>query len=104
MNFGGGMGNILKQAQQMQARMAKAKEELALKSVEASAGGGAVKAVVTGDMKIQSLEIDPAMLKDADAAMLQDLVMAAVNQALEKSQEMAGAEMAKLTGGFKLPF
>jgi len=105
MNFGGGgMGNMLKQAQQMQARMAKLKEELATRTVEASSGGGAVKAVATGDLKLQSLSIEPGLLKDGDAAMLQDLVLAACNQALEKAQEMAGAEMSKITGGFKLPF
>lgn len=105
--FGGGgnMGNMLKQAQQLQARMAKLKEELNLKEVQGSAGGGAVTVVATCDMKIKSLTISPELLgPDGDVAMLQDLVQGACNQALEKAQETASAEMSKLTGGFKLPF
>ena len=107
MGFGGGMGNmgnIMKQAQQMQVRMEKVKEELASKEVDASAGGGAVSVVATCDMKIKKVTIDPELLKDADAAMLEDLVQAACNGALDKAQETAGAEMNKVTGGMKLPF
>jgi hypothetical protein len=103
MNFGG-MGNMLKQAQQMQARMAKLKEELAERSCEASAGGGAVIAVASGDLQVKSITIDPELAKSGDAAMLQDLVLAAVNQALAKAQDLAAGEMSKITGGFKLPF
>ena len=103
MNFGG-MGNMLKQAQQLQARMAKLKEELSQKTCEASAGGGAVTVVASCDFQIKQVKINPEILKEADAAMVEDLVLAASNAALSKAQETASAEMSKLTGGFKLPF
>jgi DNA-binding YbaB/EbfC family protein len=104
--FGGGgnMGNMLKQAQQLQARMAKLKEELVSREVTASAGGGAVTAVATCDIKLKSVEISDELAKGGDKEMLQDLVLAACNAALEQAQSTAGAEMSKLTGGFKLPF
>src|SRR5262245_28128722 len=103
MNFGN-MGNMLKQAQQMQARMAKLKEELATRECEATAGGGAVAVTASGDFQLKQVTISPELLKDADAAMIQDLIMAAANSALSKAQETAAAEMSKITGGFKLPF
>jgi DNA-binding YbaB/EbfC family protein len=103
MNFGG-MGNMLKQAQQLQARMAKLKEELALKECEASSGGGAVTVKASCDFQIKSVKIKPELLSAGDASMLEDLVLTASNQALQQAQEMASAEMSKLTGGFKLPF
>ncbi len=105
--FGGGgnMGNMLKQAQQMQAKMAQLKEALADKEVQASAGGGAVTVLASCDMKIKKLTIQPELVgANADISMLEDLVQGACNQALEKAQETASAEMSKLTGGFKLPF
>ena len=104
--FGGGnnMGNMLKQAQQLQARMAKLKEDLALREVTASAGGGAVNTVASCDLKLKSISIDDELIKAGDKEMLQDLVLAACNAALEQAQSTAGAEMSKLTGGFKLPF
>ena len=104
--FGGGgnMGNMLKQAQQLQARMAKLKEELVSREVTASAGGGAVTVVATCDIKLKSVEISDELAKGGDKEMLQDLVLAACNAALEQAQSTAGAEMSKLTGGFKLPF
>jgi DNA-binding YbaB/EbfC family protein len=102
--FPGNMGNMLKQAQQMQARMAKLKEELALRDVTASAGGGAVTVTASCDLKLKSVVIQDELAKGGDKDLIQDLVMAACNAALEQAQSAAGAEMSKLTGGFKLPF
>jgi DNA-binding YbaB/EbfC family protein len=98
------MGNMLKQAQQMQARMAKLKEDLATREVTASAGGGAVTVVASCDLKLKSVTIDEELAKGGDKEMLQDLVLAACNAALDQAQSTAAAEMSKLTGGFKLPF
>jgi DNA-binding YbaB/EbfC family protein len=102
--FPGNMGNMLKQAQQMQARMAKLKEDLAGQEVQASAGGGAVTVTATCDLKLKSVVINEDLAGSGDREMLQDLVLAACNAALEQAQSTAGAEMSKLTGGFKLPF
>ena len=99
----GGIGNIMKQAQQMQRRMAELQEELGKKQVEASAGGGMVTAVVSGKQQLLELKIDPAAVDPEDVEMLQDLVLAAVNDALSKSQEMVASEMGKLTGGMNIP-
>lgn len=98
-----GIGNIMKQAQQMQRRMAQLQEELASKQVEASAGGGMVTATVSGKQQLLNLKIDPAVVDPEDVEMLQDLVTAAVNEALKLSQQMAGEEMSKLTGGLSIP-
>ena len=95
--------NMLKQAQQIQARLAKVQEELELVKVEASAGGGAVKVVCTGKQRIESIAIDAAAVDPDDVEMLQDLVLAAVNEALEKSQTVANEQMSAITGGLKLP-
>jgi DNA-binding YbaB/EbfC family protein len=103
MNFGG-MGNMLKQAQQLQAKMAKLKEELGGRECEASSGGGAVTVVASCDFQIKKVTIKPELLSAGDASMLEDLVLLASNAALSKAQETASAEMSKLTGGFKLPF
>jgi hypothetical protein len=99
----GGLGNIMKQAQQMQRRMAQLQEEMANKQVEASAGGGMVTAVVNGKQQLLDLKIDPAAVDPEDVEMLQDLVMAAVNEAIKQSQQMAQEEMSKLTGGLNIP-
>lgn len=99
----GGIGNIMKQAQQMQRRMAEVQEELANKQVEATAGGGMVTATVSGKQQLLALKIDPAVVDPEDVEMLQDLVTAAVNEALKQSQQMAGEEMSKLTGGLNIP-
>ncbi len=93
----------MKQAQQVQARMMKLQEELALKTVEASAGGGMVTAVVNGRFEVLSLKIEKDVVTPDDIEMLQDLVMAAVNEGLRKAQEMAQAEMSKITGGLQIP-
>jgi len=96
-------GKIMKQAQQVQARMMKLQEELALKTVEASAGGGMVTAVVNGRFEIVSLKIEKDVVNPDDVEMLQDLVAAAVNEGVRKAQEMAQAEMSKITGGLQIP-
>ena len=97
------MGQIMKQAQQFQARIAKLQEELGDRTVEASAGGGMVTVVANGRQEIVSIEIDPEVIDAEDKEMLQDLVMAAVNDALTKAKEMMNEEMGKLTKGMNLP-
>ncbi len=98
-----GIGNLMKQAQQMQARMAKMQEEVGKRTVEASAGGGMVKVVANGKQEILSLVMEPEVVDPDDIEMLQDLVLAAVNEALRKAQAMMTDEMSKLTGGLKIP-
>ena len=98
----GGIGNIMKQAQQMQRRMAELQEELENKQVEASAGGGMVTAVVSGKQQLLDLKIEPAVVDPEDVEMLQDLITAAVNEAIKQSQQMAQEEMAKVTGGLNI--
>ncbi len=92
--------NMMKQ---MQNRLMKMQEELAEETVEASSGGGVVKAVVTGQQKLVSIQIDPAAVDPDDVEMLQDLVVVAVNDALTKAQELAAQRLAGLTGGMKIP-
>jgi nucleoid-associated protein EbfC len=96
-------GNIIKQAQQMQAKMARLQEELAQKTVEASAGGGMVTAVVNGKNELISLKIEKDVVNPDDVEMLQDLIVAAVNEGVRKAQEIATAEMSKITGGLNIP-
>jgi DNA-binding YbaB/EbfC family protein len=98
-----GMGNVMKQAQKLQTQMMKLQEELAEKTVETSAGGGMVRVVANGKQQIISIDIEKEVVDPEDVDMLQDLVLAAVNDALTKSQEMVSSEMAKLTGGMKIP-
>lgn len=98
----GGM-NIVKQAQLMQQKMLRKQAELEEMTIEAAAGGGVVKVVVTGKQKIQSLEIDKSVVDPEDVEMLQDLVLAAVNEGIQKSHDMVQAEMAKVTGGLNVP-
>lgn len=98
-----GMGDMMKQAQKLQARMLKIQEELAEKTVESAAGGGMIKVVATGRQQIVSIRIEKEVVNPEDVEMLQDLILAAVNDALSKSQEMVAAEMGKLTGGLNLP-
>lgn len=97
------MGNIMKQAQQMQQKMARMQEELQDRTVEASAGGGMVTAVVNGRQQVVSITIEQGVVDPEDVDMLQDLIVAAVNEALKKSQEMAQEEMSKITGGLNMP-
>ena len=98
-----GMANMMKQAQKLQAKMLKLQEELAEKTVETSAGGGMVKVVANGKQQIVAIQIEKEVVDPEDVDMLQDLILAAVNDALQKSQEMVSAEMSKLTGGLNLP-
>ena len=98
-----GFGNILKQAQQMHAKIAQLQEEMAGKTVEASSGGGMVNVVINGKQEIQSMRIDPEVVNREDIEMLQDLIVAAVNEAIRKSQEMMTEEMKKITGGLNIP-
>jgi len=98
-----GMGNMMKQAQKLQAKIFKLQEELADKTVETSVGGGMVKAVANGKQELLSISIDREVVDADDVQMLEDLVVAAVNDVLKKSQEMVSAEMTKLTGGFNIP-
>jgi len=93
----------MKQAQKLQEKMAKVQEELASKTVEATAGGGMVTAVVNGRFELTSIRIEKDVVNPDDVEMLQDLIVAAVNEGVRRAQEMASAEMAKVTGGMKLP-
>ena len=99
---GGGQAGMMQQLQRMQQQMAEAQEHLAQETVTATAGGGAAKVTMTGDQKCQSVEIDPVLLKEADAEMLQDLLLTAINLALDKSRELQEKVMGPLAGG--LPF
>ncbi|MDR0347847.1 MAG: YbaB/EbfC family nucleoid-associated protein [Coriobacteriales bacterium] len=98
------MKKMMKQAQKMQAELAKAQEEVALLTAEGSAGGGVVKAVAGGDQTVQSISIDPTVVDPEDVEMLQDLVLTAVNDALHQAQELANARLGAVTGGLGLPF
>ncbi|MEA1901263.1 MAG: YbaB/EbfC family nucleoid-associated protein, partial [Thermodesulfobacteriota bacterium] len=93
----------MKQAQKLQAKMLRMQEELADKTVEATAGGGMIKAVANGKQQILSIQIEKEVVDPDDVEMLQDLILAAVNDALAKSQEMVSGEMGKLTGGLQIP-
>jgi DNA-binding YbaB/EbfC family protein len=98
-----GLGNIMKQAQQMQAKIARVQQELENKEVEATAGGGMVTARVNGRQELLGLKIEKAVVDPEDVEMLQDLVLAAVNQAIKQSQELIKQEMGKVTGGMNIP-
>ncbi len=99
----GSFGNIVKQAQELQERLGRIQEEAAAKTVEASAGGGMVTVVVSGRLELVSLRIDPEVWKSGDADMLQDLIIAAVNQGIRGAQAAVAEEMKKVTGGLKIP-
>jgi len=104
--FPGGMGNMnnmIKQAQKMQKDMMKVQEELEQRQIETSAGGGAVTVVVTGKKELVSINIKPEVVDPEDVEMLEDLILAAVNEAIRKAEEMVSGEMSKLTGGLGLP-
>jgi DNA-binding YbaB/EbfC family protein len=98
-----GMGNMMKQAQKLQARMLKMQEELAGRTVESAAGGGMIRVVANGRQQIVSIRLEKDVVNPDDVDMLQDLILAAVNDALTKSQEMVASEMSKLTGGLNIP-
>ncbi|MFH1906079.1 MAG: YbaB/EbfC family nucleoid-associated protein [Chloroflexota bacterium] len=99
---GGQQGGMMQQIQRMQQQLAEAQERLAEESVTATAGGGAIKVTMTGDQKCTAVEIAPELLKDADAEMLQDLILTAVNLALDKTRELTAERLGPLAGG--LPF
>jgi DNA-binding YbaB/EbfC family protein len=98
-----GLGKMMKQAQQLQSKMFKLQEELAEKTVETSSGGGMVKVVANGKQQLVSIQIEQEVVDPEDVEMLQDLILAAVNDALTKAQEMVSEEMSKLTGGMSIP-
>ena len=93
------LNQMMKQVQQMQAEMVKAQEELKQQTVEASAGGGMVTVKVSGDLEVQSIQIDPEAVDPEDVEMLQDMVLAAINEALRSAQELAAQKMGQVTGG-----
>lgn len=97
------MGDLMKQAKVMQERLTSLQAEVGARTVEASAGGGMVTAKVTGRLEVVSVAIDPEILGTGDSEMLQDLVVAAVNEAIRKAQTMMRDEMSKLTGGLQIP-
>lgn len=101
--MGGNMNKMMKQVQKMQQEMMKLQEELANRTVETTAGGGVVRVVANGKNEITAIEIKPEAVDPEDVEMLQDLVLAAVNEALKKAQDMASQEMGRLTGGLKIP-
>ena len=101
---GGNMQQMLKQAQRMQANIAKLQEELEAREYEACAGGGMVNVRANGKKELLSIEIKPEAVDPDDVEMLQDLVLAAVNEVLRKVEETSSAEMGKITGGLNLPF
>ncbi len=94
---------MIQQAQKLQSRLVKAQEELSNLTVEASSGGGAVKVTMNGQQKILSVKISPEVVSPDDVEMLQDLVLAAVSEAIAKSQEAAAKHLSELTGGLKMP-
>jgi DNA-binding YbaB/EbfC family protein len=95
--------SMLRQAQQLQAKLAKAQEELGSMTVEATSGGGAVKVVIDGHQKVHSVEISPEAIEAGDIELLQDLVMSALNEAVTKSQELVNKHLSSLTGGLNIP-
>jgi len=99
----GNMNKMMKQVQEMQKKMMQMQEELKNKTVEATAGGGVVKVVANGHNEIVEIKISPEAVDPEDVEMLQDLVLAAVNESLRKAQEMMASEMGKVTGGLNIP-
>ena len=97
------MNKLMKQAQQLQTKMAQLQEELGEKTVEATAGGGMVKVVANGKQQVLSIQVEKEVVDPEDVDMLQDLIVAAVNEALSRSQAMVNEEMGKLTGGMNIP-
>ena len=98
-----GFGNMMKEAQKLQAQMEKMQEEVGKKTVEATAGGGMVTVQANGKQELMSIKLEPEVINKDDAQMLEDLVLAACNEALRKSRELVQQELGKLTGGLKIP-
>jgi len=104
MGFGGGnMNKMMKQVQKMQGDMLKVQEQLGDMTVEATAGGGVVKIVMTGKQEVKEITLDPEVLNSEEAEIVQDLLVAAFNEALRKSQELSSTQLSKVTGGLKVP-
>lgn len=99
----GGMNNLVRQAQQMQAKIAKVQEEMGDKTIEASTGGGVVTAKVNGKQELLEVDIDPEVMDPEDVEMLEEMVVGAVNQAMEAAGEMMNSEIEKITGGLNVP-
>jgi DNA-binding YbaB/EbfC family protein len=99
----GNMAGMMKKVQKIRADMAKLQEDLNLRTLEVAAGGGAIKVLITGEKQIKSLKIDPKAVDPGDVEMLEDLIIAAVNEAIKKVDDMMAQEMGKLTGGVNLP-
>ena len=99
----GNMGSMMKQVQKMQQEMARLQGELEEKTVESSAGGGVVAVVATGKKELKSISIKPEAVDPDDVEMLEDLILAAVNEALRKAEQMVAVEMSKITGGLNIP-
>lgn len=99
----GAMGNLLKQAQEMQSRMAKIQEELANRTVQGSAGGGMVQVTVNGQFNVTAVKLEASVVNSNEKEMLEDLILAAVNDGVRKARELVSSEMGKLTGGLKIP-
>jgi DNA-binding YbaB/EbfC family protein len=99
----GDTGGMMQQVQKMQEEMMKTQEELGGEMVRVTVGGGTITVVITGQQHVESIEIDPEVIDPEDVEMLQDLVVAAVNEAIEKSREMAAERMGKVTGGLDIP-
>jgi DNA-binding YbaB/EbfC family protein len=99
----GGMGNMMKQVQKMQEKMAQLQEELEKAEVEGSSGGGMVKVVANGKGEVKNITIDPEVVDKEEIEMLQDLIVAAINQVKQKSQELQTEQMSGLTGGLNIP-
>jgi hypothetical protein len=97
------MNSMLKQAQKMQQDMARIQEELKTERVEASVGGGVIKVVMTGDLSVERVVVDPAAVDPDDVAMLEDMIAAAVNEALRQAQDLAARRMSEATGGMNIP-
>ncbi len=100
---GGNMNNMIKQAQKMQQDMLRAQEELEAKTVEATVGGGSVTAVVSGKKELVKIQIQPEVVDPDDVEMLEDLIMAAVNEGMRKADELAASQMSRITGGMNIP-
>ena len=98
-----GFGNMMKEAQKLQAQMAALQEEVGKRKVEATAGGGMVTVEANGKQELTAVKIDPEVINKDDAQMLEDLVLAACNEAIRKSRDMVQQELSKLTGGLKIP-
>jgi hypothetical protein len=98
-----GFGNIVKQAKKIQEKMAQLQQDLESRTVEATSGGGMVSVVINGKYELVSLKIEKEVINTEDSDMLQDLIMAAVNEGIRKAQDMSSAEMAKITGGLNTP-